>query len=281
MGPTEALIAHVSAVGFRRYLEEQAAATPSEYPDLPAMPRDQQTGCPEGSPATCVRDNYSMYPLQVRFFQNALQGDDQLRQRVALALHEILVVSGVRLRQPSILGPYLNMLQRNALGSYRTLLADLTLSPAMGSYLDTVDNAAATPPANVPPDENYARELLQLFSVGVPLLAEDGRPALDGEGRPVPAYGQETIRSFARVFTGFTYATLPGAAASRSSSSRTSAAPSAPRATASSPPRRRRWGRTSGTRRRSSATSRPTTRPPTASRGRSSASSRRRPRSPG
>jgi uncharacterized protein (DUF1800 family) len=215
MGPTEALIAHVSAVGFRRYLEEQAVATPSEYPDLPAMPRDQQTGCPEGSPATCVRDNYSMYPLQVRFFQNALQGDDQLRQRVALALHEVLVVSGVRLRQPSIVGPYLNMLRRNALGSYRTLLADLTLSPAMGFYLDMVDNAAATPPANVPPDENYARELLQLFSIGVPLLAEDGRAVLDAEGRPVPAYGQETIRAFARVFTGFTYATLPGAAARR------------------------------------------------------------------
>ncbi len=215
MGPTEALIAHVSEVGFPRYLEAQLAATPSEYPDLPEMPRNQQVGCPEGSPANCVRDNYSMYPLQVRFFQNALNGDDQLRQRVALALHELLVVSGVKLRQPSIVGPYLNMLQRNALGSYRTLLSDLTLSPAMGFYLDMVDNGAATPPGNVPPDENYARELLQLFSIGVPLLREDGTPVLDAEGRPVPAYDQETIRAFARVFTGFTYATLPGAAARR------------------------------------------------------------------
>ena len=215
MGPTEALVAHVTAVGLERFLEEQLAAPPSGYPDLPPMPRDQQTGCPEGSPATCVRDNYSMYPLQGRFFQNALKNDDQVRQRVALALHEILVVSGVKLRQPSIVGPYLDMLQRNALGSYRTLLADLTLSPAMGFYLDMVDNAAAAPPANVPPDENYARELLQLFSVGVFLLNEDGTPVRDPEGRPVPAYGQETIRSIARVFTGFTYATFPGASPRR------------------------------------------------------------------
>ena len=215
MGPSEALAAHVSAVGLRRYLEEQAAAAPSDFPDLPPMPRDQQTGCPEGGPANCVRDNYSMYPLQVRFFENALKRDDQVRQRVALALHEILVVSGVKLRQPSIVGPYLNMLQKNALGSYRTLLLDLTLSPAMGFYLDMVDNAAAAPPSNVPPDENYARELLQLFSIGVPLLHEDGTPVLDSGGSPVPAYGQETIRSFARVFTGWTFATLPGATPKR------------------------------------------------------------------
>ncbi len=215
MGPTEALVAHVSAVGFERYLEEQLAADPSDYPDLPAMPRDVQTGCPEGSPANCVRDNYSMYPLQVRFFRNALEGEDQLRQRVALALHEVLVVSGVRLRQPSIVGPYLNLLQGNALGNYRTLLSDLTLSPAMGFYLDMVDNAAATPPGNVPPDENYARELLQLFSIGTWLLHEDGTPVVDAAGLPVPAYGQETIRSFARVFTGWTYATLPGASPRR------------------------------------------------------------------
>lgn len=215
MGPTEALVARVSSIGFERWLDEQRAAAPSTYPDLPQVPLSQQTGCPEGSAATCVRDNYSMYPLQVRFFRNALEGEDQLRQRVALALHEVLVVSGVKLRQPSLVGPYLDMLQRNALGSYRTLLGELTLSPAMGSYLDMVNNEAASAPAFVPPDENYARELLQLFSIGVHLRNEDGTPALDAEGEPVPAYALETIRSFARVFTGWTFATLPGASARR------------------------------------------------------------------
>ena len=211
MGSTDALIAHVSAVGFERFLEEQLAAPASGYPDLPAMPGNQQVGCPEGSPTTCVRDNYTMYPLQVRFFQNALKEEDQLRQRVALALHEILVVSGVSVRQPSAMGPYLNMLHRSALGNYRTLLAELTLSPAMGDYLDMVNNPAAVPPENIPPNENYARELLQLFSVGVDMLNEDGSPQLDAMGRPVPAYEQEAIEELARVFTGWTYATLPGA----------------------------------------------------------------------
>ena len=216
MGPTDALIAHVSAVGFERFLEEQLAAPASGYPDLPAMPGNQQVGCPEGSPTTCVRDNYTMYPLQVRFFQNALKEEDQLRQRVALALHEILVVSGVGIRQPSAMGPYLNMLHRSALGNYRTLLAELTLSPAMGDYLDMVNNPAAVPPDNIPPNENYARELLQLFSVGVDMLNEDGSPQLDVTGRPVPAYEQEAIEELARVFTGWTYATLPGAGTRKS-----------------------------------------------------------------
>ena len=216
MGSTDALIAHVSAVGFGRFLEEQVAAPVSGYPDLPAMPGNQQVGCPEGSPTTCVRDNYTMYPLQVRFFQNALKEEDQLRQRVALALHEILVVSGVSIRQPSAMGPYLNMLHRSALGNYRTLLAELTLSPAMGDYLDMVNNPAAVPPENIPPNENYARELLQLFSVGVDMLNEDGSPQLDVMGRPVPAYEQEAIEELARVFTGWTYATLAGAGSRKS-----------------------------------------------------------------
>ncbi len=216
MGSTDTLIAQVSAIGFERYIEEQLSAPASGYPDLPAMPGNQQVGCPEGSPTTCVRDNYTMYPLQVRFFQNALKEEDQLRQRVALALHEILVVSGVDVRQPSAMGPYLNMLHRSALGNYRTLLADLTLSPAMGNYLDMVNNPAAVPPENIPPNENYARELLQLFSVGVDMLNEDGTPQLDVNGRPVPAYEQEAIEELARVFTGWTYASLPGAGSRKS-----------------------------------------------------------------
>ena len=211
MGPTEALVAHVQETGFAKFLDEQLAVPATGYPDLPAMPGNQQTGCPDGSPATCVRDNYTMYPLQVRFFQNALSGEDQLRQRVALALHEMLVVSGVAIRQPSAMGPYLNMLHRNALGSYRALLGELTLSPAMGDYLDMVNNPAASAPSFIPPNENYARELLQLFTVGVDLLDEDGTPQRDAKGEALPAYDQEVIEELARVFTGWTYATAAGA----------------------------------------------------------------------
>jgi uncharacterized protein (DUF1800 family) len=214
-GPSEPLIAHVRLVGFERYLEEQFAAPATTYPAYPAMPANQATGCPAGSAATCVRDNYTMYPLQVLFFQNALAGEDQVRQRVALALHEILVVSGGKVRQPSQMSGYLNMLSTNALGNYRTILGDLTVSPAMGMYLDMVNNDAAASPAYVRPNENYAREVLQLFSIGLNLLNPDGTDALDGQRNPIPTYTQDTIGDFARVFTGWTYPTLPNTAPAR------------------------------------------------------------------
>lgn len=210
-GPSEALIAHVQAVGFERYLEDQFAAPPSTYPSLPQQPASSQVGCPTGSPATCVRDKYTMFPLQVQFFRNALSGEDQLRQRVALALHEILVVSGVKIQQPSEMSPYLNMLQQNAFANYRQVLYDLTLNPAMGHYLDMVNNDAPVPNSPISPNENYAREVLQLFSIGVNQLKPDGTIVLDGTGNPVPTYVQDTIEDFAHVFTGWTYAPLTGA----------------------------------------------------------------------
>jgi uncharacterized protein (DUF1800 family) len=210
-GPTPALVAHVQAVGFEAYLQEQAAAPTSRYPSLPEQPENAKVGCPTGSPATCLRDNYSMYPLQVQFFLNALSGEDQLRQRVALALHEILVVSGVKIKQPSEVSPYLNMLQADAFANYRQILQDLTLNPAMGHYLDMVNNDAPAAGSSISPNENYAREVLQLFSIGVNQLNPDGTAVVDGSGQPVPTYVQDTIEDFAHVFTGWTYAPLSGA----------------------------------------------------------------------
>ena len=210
-GPTPALVAHVQAVGFEAFFQEQIAAPASGYSGLPEQPQSAKVGCPAGSPATCLRDNYSMYPLQVRFFLNALSGEDQLRQRVALALHEILVVSGVKIRQPSEMSPYLNMLQADAFANYRQILEDLTLNPAMGHYLDMVNNDAPVAGSAISPNENYAREILQLFSIGVNQLNPDGTLVLDATGNPVPTYVQDTIEDMAHVFTGWTYAPLPGA----------------------------------------------------------------------
>ncbi len=210
-GPTEELIAHVRKVGVEAFLAEQFAAPPSLYPALPQLPASTKVGCPPGSPPTCVRDNYTMYPLKVAFFENALFGEDQLRQRVALALHEILVVSGLKVTQPSAMGRYLNLLALNAFGNYRTVLRELTLNPAMGHYLDMVNNDRPNAAGTVSPNENYAREVLQLFSTGVDLLDPDGSLQLDRDGNPIPTYSQDTIEEFAHVFTGWTYATLPGA----------------------------------------------------------------------
>ncbi len=210
-GPTDALVSHVEGIGYQRYLDEQFNERVSSYPKLPPVPASSSKGCPVGSPSTCVRDNYTMYPLQVAFFRNALSNDDELRQRVALALHEILVVSGLKVTQPSAMAPYLNLLLDDAFANYRTILYDVTLNPAMGHYLDMVNNDLTPPNSNVPPNENYAREVMQLFSIGVNMLNEDGSPVLDAGGNAVPTYTQDTIEGFAHVFTGWTYATLGGA----------------------------------------------------------------------
>jgi uncharacterized protein (DUF1800 family) len=201
-GPTPQLVEHVRRVGFARFLDDQFAAPMSSYPTLPLYPttRDLNT-CPNGS--TCVRDNYTMYPVQNRFFVNALYGGDQLRQRVAFALHQMLVVSGVDITQPSWMTPYLQMLDRNAFGSYRQLLLELTLNPAMGNYLDVNGNTRTRP------NENYAREILQLFSIGTVQLNLDGTQQLDASGQPIPAYTQATVNEFARVFTGWRFNTAP------------------------------------------------------------------------
>jgi uncharacterized protein (DUF1800 family) len=151
--------------------------------------------------AICVRDNYSVYPLQKQFFTNALSGQTQLRQRVAFALHQILVVSNLTITRPSWMTPYLQALDRNAFGSYRTLLNDITLNPAMGDFLDMNQSTASSP------NENYAREVNQLFSVGTNQLNLDGTPVLDSQGNPVPTYTQTTVNEFTRVLTGWRFQT--------------------------------------------------------------------------
>jgi uncharacterized protein (DUF1800 family) len=201
-GPNPALVQHVQSVGFDRFLEEQFNSPPSSYPTLPLYPTTRDTtACPNGS--TCQRDNYTMYPVQNRFFMNGLYGADQLRQRVAFALHQIIVVSGVDITQPSWMTPYLQTLDRDAFGSFRQLLYDITLNPAMGNYLDVNNNTKTRP------NENYAREVLQLFSIGTVRLNLDGTQQLDGAGQPIPTYDQTTVNNFARVFTGWRFA--PGA----------------------------------------------------------------------
>jgi uncharacterized protein (DUF1800 family) len=155
-----------------------------------------------------AKGNTSLTPAQQAFFSNAINGPDQLRQRVAFALSELFVVSGVKLL-PEAVVPYLQLLQQDAFTTYDKLLYDVTLSPGMGHYLDMVDNDKVTP--NHSPDENYAREVLQLFSIGLVQLDNSGTPILDANGNQIPTYDQNTIEGFAAAFTGWTYAPLPGA----------------------------------------------------------------------
>ncbi len=211
-GPNDALITQVQNSGFDAWIQAQFSAPVSWYPSLPQYPQNNLEGCVTGvSPATCFRDNYTMYPLQVQFFKNALTGQDQLRQRVAFALSQMFVVSGVKLSQPSLVAPYLNILTERAFSNYRQILSQVTLSPAMGNYLDMVNNDKLG--NGVEPNENYAREILQLFSIGTVMLNQDGTPKRSVYGITIPSYDQNTIEGFAHVFTGWTYATLTGQAA--------------------------------------------------------------------
>jgi len=198
-GPTSAQIARAQTIGLSAWLEQQLTMRISTYPSLPMMPGTRPTRCA----GDCQRDHYTMYLLQNRFFVNALYGQDQLRQRVAWALHKILVVSGRDVTLPSRMAPYLAIFPRNAFGNYRRLLEEVTLNPAMGDYLDMATSTKSRP------NENYAREVLQLFSIGTDLLNPDGTPQLDAEGAPLPAYDQEVVSGFSKVFTGWTYAPDP------------------------------------------------------------------------
>lgn len=132
---------------------------------------------------------------------------DQLRQRVAFALSEIFVVSdqnpGLELQAWATASWY-DMLAANAFGRYRGLLEGVTLHPAMGVYLSMVGNRKPDTTLNIRPDENYAREILQLFSIGLKQLDANGLPVLVA-GQPVPTYNQNTVRGFAHVFTGWNF----------------------------------------------------------------------------
>jgi uncharacterized protein (DUF1800 family) len=214
-GPTPAEIARVKAIGFKAYLDEQFSLAPtnvakgSNYPDLAFPLDDSNQQCPTTNPAdpnynqaVCFRDNFSMYPVQRNFFSNALYGNDQLRQRVAFALHQILVVSAnSEVNRPSWMTPYLQALDRNAFGNYRTLLNEITLTPAMGEFLDMRLSTRTSP------NENFAREVLQLFSLGTDVLNLDGTQQRDAQGNTIPTYTQTDVNEFTRVFTGWNFAT--------------------------------------------------------------------------
>ena len=151
---------------------------------------------------------------QEAWFANVLRGEDQLRQRVAFALSEIMVVSqvGALANLPFATADFHDMLARNAFGNFRTLLEEVTLHPAMGIYLSMLGNRRAVANTNLRPDENYAREMMQLFSVGLVQLNADGSVKTDAAGQPLSTYDQATIEGFARVFTGWNWAcqsTLP------------------------------------------------------------------------
>jgi uncharacterized protein (DUF1800 family) len=142
------------------------------------------------------------------WWQQVMQGPDPLRQRVALALSEIFVVSdanGTVAGTPAGAANYYDMLLRNAFGNYRDLLRDVTLHPVMGAYLSHLRNDKSDPRSGRFPDENYAREVMQLFSIGLFQLRANGTLLRDGRGQPIPTYDNGDITEFAKIFTGLSF----------------------------------------------------------------------------
>jgi uncharacterized protein (DUF1800 family) len=192
-GPTDAETERVRTMGMSAWIDDQFNTPPTGYPPFTPVADNPPTNCT----GNCQRDNYSMYPMQRLFFTNALYGADQLRQRVAFALHSLVVTSGFDLPNPSWSQPYHDAIWRNTFGNYRQLLGDITLNAAMGDYLN-MDTSTKNNP-----NENYAREVMQLFSVGTDTLNIDGTPQTLADGTIIPVYDQFTVTEFARAFSGW------------------------------------------------------------------------------
>lgn len=202
-GPNEKLIQEIQRQGPVAWLQAQVAATGSRYSlggddsihtntlNLGFCETPKQVGNPY-----CWRDYYSSEPLVWDFYRNALHQPDQLRQRVALALQQIHVVSAVEIGGTYGLRAYQNGLLNRAFDNYREVLRHVILSPVMGDYLDHVNNDRSLP------NENFARELLQLFSVGPCRINGDGQLA---GGKCRPTYDNRIVRNYAYALTGWTY----------------------------------------------------------------------------
>lgn len=157
--------------------------------------------------ARAAGEDISSNQVMESFWKQAVTGPDQLRQRVALALSEIMVISDQNTSvDPEGMAHYLDMLEADAFGNFRQLLEDVTLDPTMGVYLNMLGNDQGDPANGINPNENYAREINQLFSLGLYKLNPDGTLILDSTGLPVPTYNQDVIKGFAQVFTGWTFA---------------------------------------------------------------------------
>lgn len=204
-GPTADLDVQIRRMGMSAWIADQMTmAYPSTpYPVLPPQILNPPAGCLNGS--DCFRDNYTQHLLQRWYFTDALYGQGQLRRRVSWALHKLIVVSGGggELVQANWTLQYIKVLDNNAFGNFKNLLTQMTLNPAMGNYLDMIRSTRTNP------NENYAREILQLFSVGLYNLNQDGtiicveHNPCQANDTPSPTYDQNVVNGFTKIFTGW------------------------------------------------------------------------------
>jgi uncharacterized protein (DUF1800 family) len=198
-GATEADAQNVIALGYEAWIDQQL-----QRPASLELPHVQQVFAtyPPGADFTKLHEDRVDIWLR-----HALHAPDQLRQRVAFALSQIMVISqsSALVGYPWGCASYYDMLTQNAFGNFRDLMENVTLHPAMGVYLSMLGNQKPDVAHNIRPDENYARELMQLFTIGLVELNLDGSVKTDGSGQPLPTYDQDIVQGFAHVYTGWTY----------------------------------------------------------------------------
>lgn len=198
-GATEALLSTIRSQGPSAWVAAQMALRTSSYTSGMGGEIHQYTGTGEFCAtrgANCWRDYYSTEPLVWDFYRNAITQPDQLRQRVAFALQQIVVINSLDVSGNYGFRNYHNVLLREAFGNYRQVLKKVILSPVMGDFLNNANNDKDAP------NENFARELLQLFSIGTCELNSDG--TLRG-GSCTATYSNDTVRAYAYALTGWTY----------------------------------------------------------------------------
>ncbi len=195
-GPTLDSIDEVVERGYEGWIDWQLSLTPTTHLNY-------------YDSVTIADDQYWSQHVNA-WWMRSLTAEDQLKQRIAFALSQIMVVSQNGTSSSGregnrSLSNYYDILLRNSNGNFRDLIEDVTLNPVMGEYLSMLRNEKPDPERNIRPDENYARELMQLFTIGLVELNNDGTSKTDSQGNPIPTYGQEEIEGFAHVFTGWTW----------------------------------------------------------------------------
>jgi uncharacterized protein (DUF1800 family) len=205
-GPTSTLDNYIRRIGIRSWLAQQFEmpypSAENPYPNQPLKPGNAPADCDNEQtivpdvPATCFRDTYTQYQPQTWFFREAFYGDAQLRHRVAWAMAQIWVTSGADIQQGRHMVEYHKVLSKHAFGNYRALMKEMTLHPTMGEYLDMARSTRNNP------NENYARELKQLFSIGLFMLNQNGTYQTPN-GEPVPTYTQAEVDDLTKVLTGW------------------------------------------------------------------------------
>ena len=206
IGPSEADIHSIQNSDFEAWMDVQfASANESILDETYAIKTESDEWfLMNGGDSLEIGFRPSWREFNYAWWSENMSTQNKLRHRVAFALSEIFVIS-IRSDLSGYgdgLASYYDVLLQNAFGNYRDLLFDVSLHPAMGFYLSHLNNPKAIPEENIHPDENYAREVMQLFSIGLYELNQDGSRKKDGQGNDIPTYGQDEIKEFAKIFTG-------------------------------------------------------------------------------